>query len=156
MMDKDTINLNPPPSEEEAVHNGHILLNQHNTWIHHQPLHQGVGEQDWHCLIQEWCSLQGHTAQAPGLPLTWGYGASLGGPLCHTHNPILRLFFCTCLRTNTTSDNDQTRPHKKHKQNDKQHHRGVGAARLSSGVDLTNPCLPRGGRPSAYFFQCRF
>jgi len=81
------------------------------------------------------------------------YGASLGGPLCHTHNPILRLFSRTCLHT--TSDDDQMRPHKKHKQHDKQHHHGGGAARPSSGVDLMNPCRPSSGRPSAYFFQYR-
>jgi len=79
--------------------------------------------------------------------------ACLGGSLCHTHNLTLRLFSRTCLHT--TSDDDQTRPHKKHKQHDKQHHHGVGAARPSSGVNLMNPCLPRGGRPSTYFFQCR-
>ncbi len=43
----------------------------------------------------------------------WGYGTSLGGPLCNTHNPILRLFSCTCLHT--TSEDNQTRPRKKHK-----------------------------------------
>ena len=84
--------------------------------------------------------------------LRYGYGASLGGPLCHTHNPILRLFSRTCLHM--TSDDDQTRPHKKHKQHDKQHHHGGGTARPSSGVDLMNPCRWRGERPSAYFFQC--
>ena len=37
------------------------------------------------------------------------YGASLGGPHCHTHNPILRLFSRTFLHM--TSDDDQSRPH---------------------------------------------
>jgi hypothetical protein len=82
----------------------------------------------------------------------FGYGASLGGTLCHTHNLTVRLFSYTCLHT--MSDDDQTRLHKKHKQHDKQHHHGGGVARPSSGVDLINPCRPRGGRPSAYFFQC--
>ncbi len=31
------------------------------------------------------------------------------------------------------------KPHKKHKQHDKQHHHGVGAACPCSGVDLMNP-----------------
>jgi hypothetical protein len=38
------------------------------------------------------------------------------------------------------SDDDQTRPHKKHKHHDKQHHHGGGAACPSSGMDLMNPC----------------
>ena len=80
------------------------------------------------------------------------YGANLGGTLCYTHNPILRLFSHTCLHT--MSDNNQMRPHKKHKQHDKQHHHSGGAARPSSGVDLMNPCRWRGGRPSPYFFRC--
>jgi len=42
-----------------------------------------------------------------------GYGASLGLSLCHTHNPISRLFSRTCLHTKSVDD--QTRPHKKHK-----------------------------------------
>ena len=70
-------------------------------------------------------------------------------PLTSTH--ILRLFPCTCLHT--TSDDNQTRPHKKHKQHDKQHHHGGGAAHPSSNVDLMkNPCRLRGGRPSTDFF----
>jgi len=47
---------------------------------------------------------------------------------------------------------DQNRQHKQH---DKQHHHFGGVARPSSGVDLMNPCRPRGGRPSANFLQCR-
>ena len=83
--------------------------------------------------------------KAVELTLFLGYGASLGGPLCHTHNLTLRLFSRTCLHT--MSDDDQTRPHKKHKQHDKQHHHGGGAAHPSSGVDLMNPRRPRGGQP---------
>ena len=37
------------------------------------------------------------------------YGASLGGPHCLTHNPILRLFSRTFLHM--TSDDNQTAPH---------------------------------------------
>ena len=44
---------------------------------------------------------------------------------------------------------------KKHKQHDKQHHHGVGAARPSSGMDLMNPCRLRGGRPCTCLFQGR-
>jgi len=48
-------------------------------------------------------------------------GASLGGAQSNVFNPTLRLFSHTCLhishtRLHTTSDNDQTRQHKKHKQ----------------------------------------
>ena len=87
------------------------------------------------------------------------YGASLGGALCYINNPTLRLFSHTCLhlsrtRLHTTSDGDQTRRHKKHKQ-DKHHHHGDGAARPSSGVDLMNPCRLRGGRPCACSSRCR-
>jgi len=46
-------------------------------------------------------------------------------------------------------------PHKKHKQHDKHHYNGGGAARPSSGVDLMNPCRLRGGRPCACLSQCR-
>ena len=78
-----------------------------------------------------------------------------GWPTLSHRMPILGLSRCTCL--NTTSDKDQTRPQKNHKQHDKQHHHvhGGGAARPSSGVDLMNPCRERGERPSAYLFRCR-
>ena len=84
--------------------------------------------------------------------LSW-YGASLGEPLCHTFNLSLRLSSRTCLHM--TSDDDQKRPHKKHKQHDKQHHHGIGAARPSSGVDFMNPCRLRGGQPCACSFLGR-
>ncbi len=50
-----------------------------------------------------------------------GYGASLGGTCCYINNPTLRLFSHTCLhisctRLHTTSVDNQTRWHKKHKQ----------------------------------------
>jgi hypothetical protein len=46
-----------------------------------------------------------------------GYGASLGGTLCFINNPTLRLFsHISRTRLHTTSDDDQTRRHKKHKQ----------------------------------------
>jgi hypothetical protein len=83
----------------------------------------------------------------------FGYGASLGGPLCHTHNLTLRLFSRTCLHT--TSDEDQTRPHKKHNQHDKQNHHGGEATHPSSGVDLMNPCRLSGERPCACSSRCR-
>jgi len=47
------------------------------------------------------------------------------------------------------------KPHKKHKQHDKQHHHGIGAARPSSGMYSMNPCRLRGGRPCACLFQGR-
>ncbi len=47
------------------------------------------------------------------------------------------------------------KPHKKHKQHDKQQHHGVGAAHPSSGVNLMNPCRLRGGRHCACLFQGR-
>ncbi len=55
------------------------------------------------------------------LSLHFRYGASLGGALCYINNPTLRLFSHTCLHLSrtclhTTSDEDQTRRHKKHKQ----------------------------------------
>jgi hypothetical protein len=39
-----------------------------------------------------------------------------------------------------------------HTMSDKDHH-GGGATNPSGGVDLMNPCPPRGGRPCTYFFQ---
>ncbi len=50
-------------------------------------------------------------------------GASLGGTLCHTHNPILGLFSCTCLHT--TSDDNQTRPKHTTQRPTKHHHQVV-------------------------------
>jgi hypothetical protein len=53
---------------------------------------------------------------------TWKrYGASLGGARCYINNPTLKLFSHTCLhisrtRLHTMSNDDQTRRHKKHKQ----------------------------------------
>ena len=45
------------------------------------------------------------------------YGASLGGTLCFINNPTLRLFsHISRTRLHTTSDDDQMRRHKKHKQ----------------------------------------
>ena len=55
-----------------------------------------------------------------------GYGASLSGPLCNTHNPTLWLFFGTCLHI--ISDNDQTRPQRTTQTHNKHHHHGGGAA----------------------------
>jgi hypothetical protein len=91
------------------------------------------------------------------------YGASQCGSLNNALNPTLGLknsFFKggkvilhTCLHT--TSDDDQTRWHKKHKSPTKHHHHGGGAARPSSGVDLINPCRLRGGRPCACSLRCR-
>jgi len=73
------------------------------------------------------------------------YGASLGGPLCDTYNPTLRIFSCTCLHT--TSDDDQTRPKHTTQRPNKHHHHGGGAANPSGGVDLMNPRRLRGGWP---------
>ena len=125
-----------------------------------QPLRMAANGSDWgdslnqHHRVGKWLTM---VMMFVGGGLCWcsteWYGARLGGSLCHTHNLTLRLFSRTCLHT--TSDDDQTRPHKKHKQHDKQHHHGVGAARPSSGMNLMNPCLPRGGRLSTYLFQCR-
>jgi hypothetical protein len=42
-----------------------------------------------------------------------------------------------------------------HKQHDKQHHHGGGAACPSSGVDLMNPCRLSGGRPCECLLQGR-
>jgi hypothetical protein len=55
------------------------------------------------------------------LPSCRRRGASLGGSQSNVFNPTLRLFSHTCLhisrtRLHTTSDDDQTRRHKKHKQ----------------------------------------
>jgi hypothetical protein len=47
----------------------------------------------------------------------------------------------------------ESKPHKKHNSPNKHHHHGGGAANPCSGVDLMNPHRPRGGRPSANFFQ---
>jgi hypothetical protein len=78
---------------------------------------------------------------------TW-YGASLGGPLCHTHNNLtLRLFSHTCLHT--MSDDNQTRPKHTTQRPTKHHHHGGGAANPSGGMDLMNPRRLRGGRPCA-------
>ena len=81
-----------------------------------------------------------------------GYGASLCGPICHTHNPILSLFSPT--RLHTTSDDDQTRPKHTTQRPNKHHHHGVEAANPSGGLDLTNPCRLRGEWPCAYLFRC--
>jgi hypothetical protein len=74
------------------------------------------------------CGLQVRICFDSWYPIDWcnnqlkcGYGASLGGALCYINNPTLRLFSHTCLhlshtRLHTTSDDDQTRWHKKHKQ----------------------------------------
>jgi len=72
-------------------------------------------------------------------------GASLGGTLCHTHNPILGLFSRTCLHT--TSDDNQTRPKHTTQRPNKHHHHGGGATNPSGGVDLMNPCHLRGEWP---------
>ena len=53
--------------------------------------------------------------------------ASLGGTLC-------KVILHTCLHT--TSGKDQTRPHKKHKQCDKQQHHSGGAARPDKSMPL--------------------
>jgi hypothetical protein len=90
------------------------------------------------------------------------HGASQCGSLNNALNPTLGLkthFFKggkdilhTCLHT--TSDNDQTRRHKKHKSPTKHHHHGGGAARPSSGVDLMNLRRLRSGRPCTFSFRC--
>ena len=67
-------------------------------------------------------------------------GASLGGPLCHTHNRTLRLFSRNCLYT--TSDDNQTRPKHTSQRPNKHHHHGGGAANPSGGLD--EPTLPEG------------
>ncbi len=116
-------------------------------------LHKHFQQLAWNSNYSGYCWLRSLRPSMWNLLWTlYRYGASLGGALCYTHNPILRLFSHTCLHT--LSDDNQTRPHKKHKQHDKQHHHSGGAARPSSGVDLMNPCHWWGGRPSAYFFRC--
>jgi hypothetical protein len=76
--------------------------------------------------------------------------ASLGGSLSYTNNPTVGL--CSGTFLHTTSDNSQTRLHKKHKQPLKHHYHGGGAACPFSSMESMNPRRPKGRRPCAYFF----
>ena len=97
-------------------------------------------------------------SQMPGLLLMKQERGGMGvqawvADFVNSSNPILRLFSRTCIHT--TSNDNHTRPHKKHKQHDKHHHRGSGAAHPSSGMEFTSPRRWRGGRPYTYFFRRR-
>jgi hypothetical protein len=108
------------------------MMLQCHGWCCKPPLtashiHIGCIQSDW----APWDAVEGiwvHTYAVlyVQVGVKFRYVASMGGPLCHSHNPILRLFSRTCLHT--TRDDSQTRPKHTIQRPNKHHHHGGGAA----------------------------
>jgi hypothetical protein len=81
------------------------------------------------------------------------YGAGVGGTLCNTYDPTLGLSSCTFLHTRSDEDQMRNNTQHKHTTNTTTMVHGGGAANPSGGVDLMNPCHPRGRQPCTYLCQ---
>ena len=118
--------------------------------IHHTSHHPPLLDARAHRIM---CQL-GISQQQLGEVSSSRYGASLGGPLCNTHNPTLGLFFCSCLHT--TSDDNQTRLRHTTQTHNKHHRHGGGVTNPSGSMDLMKRCRLKCGRPSTCSFRgCR-
>ena len=132
------------------LYQGHWLLQFNNK----------IGMNDMGIFLYDkigWCSMWTQPGQSLSSMLPLHLLRQVSSRWPHTACVNVVTIQPTNLYANTPSHShdDQTRPHKKHKQHDKHYHHGGGATHPSSGVDLMNPCRWswRGRRPCTYFFE---